>query len=247
MKGFKVSQQDKRLVMVLLSVAVLAAAYFLVFHREMQEAQKIEASNVTDSQRVDVLQNKAAGQEDIIAETEDFRQDITDMLEKYPADVTEEKAITILQDMERQQSTDFKVVQMGFVTDNPVGAGAAGTEETDTTDTAAESAASSALSTDNAAGDSFDIIENASQAAGGYLAVTVDYEASYQGLKQVAAAVHAYQDRMALSSITATYDSDTGKLSGTLALNMYYIRLAGKEYVTPQIDKISKGVTNLFK
>jgi hypothetical protein len=245
MGKLKISESDKRLLLILLAVVLLAASYFLVFNKNMNEAQEIEESNLTDSQRVLELQSKQARQAAIRQETEDSREEIKELLEKYPNDVTEEKAMDILQDIEDR--ADFKVSQVSFVADNVLGAVEDESTEASDTDTAASAEGTDtepAVVLDESG--EVDVVENANDVAGGYLAATVEYKASYKGLKQLMTYVNKYADRMTIPAITATYDSETGKLSGTFTLNMYYVRLVGREYQAPEIEGISKGVTDIF-
>ena len=51
---------------------------------------------------------------------------------------------------------------------------------------------------------------------------------------------------MTISDTSASFDSETGGLSGTMTLNMYYLMNTGKEYIPPEFEGISKGVTNIF-
>ena len=82
--------------------------------------------------------------------------------------------------------------------------------------------------------------------AGYYASIGIRYEASYNGLKEMIAYVNAFQDRTTITQFTAAFDDATGKLTGEMTLNMYYITNTGKEYVPPVFDFMPKGVSNIF-
>ena len=58
--------------------------------------------------------------------------------------------------------------------------------------------------------------------------------------------VNEFKDRTTITQFSATFDDATGKLTGEMTLNMYYITNTGKEYVPPVFDFMPKGVSNIF-
>ena len=58
--------------------------------------------------------------------------------------------------------------------------------------------------------------------------------------------VNEFKDRTTITQFSATFDDATGKLTGEMTLNMYYITNTGKDYVPPVFDFMPKGVSNIF-
>lgn len=240
MEKLKISESDKRLLIILLAIILLAVSYFFVFSGGMKKAQEIEEENTKNQQRVMQLESMVARQSQVKKEIKEYKKSKEDIIAKYPADVTEEKAIWLIQEMERK--ADFEVDQISFITDNAVlGSDSAQPEGSDSSEVSDES--SSEGSESSAEGEASG---STAVGTGGYMAVTVNYEATYQGLKDMVAYVNKSDDRMTIPVMTATYDSETGKVKGTLTVNMYYIKDTGKEYEPPRIDGISQGVSNVF-
>lgn len=100
MKTIGITDKEKQLLLIVLSLAILAAAYFFGFTKLMDEAEVIKASNVQDQSTVDQLQNMVNKQAETEAETERFKQTIKDVIAKYPIDVPQEKTIYLIQEME---------------------------------------------------------------------------------------------------------------------------------------------------
>lgn len=263
MNKIKISDSDKRLLIIFFAIVILACSYFFIFNKGMTKASELEAQNEQDSAKVQQMQQMEASLPQVKKNIENMKQTQADIIAKYPSDMTTEKTIESLQDYE-DHSSDFHITDITFAMRMPlVGAAdttAAGssTDETDssadTADGAADSAAgdtsaaadtqSAADGTDDAAADaSADTVENVT---GYYASIGIRYEASYNGLKEMIAYVNAFQDRTTITQFTAAFDDATGKLTGEMTLNMYYITNTGKEYVPPVFDFMPKGVSNIF-
>ena len=263
MNKIKISDSDKRLLIIFFAIVILACSYFFIFNKGMTKASELEAQNEQDSAKVQQMQQMEASLPQVKENIENMKQTQADIIAKYPSDMTTEKTIESLQDYE-DHSSDFHITDITFAMNMPlVGAAdttAAGssTDETDssadTADGAADSAAgdtsatadtqSAADGTDDAAADaSADTVGNVT---GYYASIGIRYEASYNGLKEMIAYVNAFQDRTTITQFTAAFDDATGKLTGEMTLNMYYITNTGKEYVPPVFDFMSKGVSNIF-
>ena len=263
MNKIKISDSDKRLLIIFFAIVILACSYFFIFNKGMTKASELEAQNEQDSAKVQQMQQMEASLPQVKENIENMKQTQADIIAKYPSDMTTEKTIESLQDYE-DHSSDFHITDITFAMNMPlVGAAdttAAGssTDETDssadTADEAADSAAgdtsatadtqSAADGTDDAAADaSADTVGNVT---GYYASIGIRYEASYNGLKEMIAYVNAFQDRTTITQFTAAFDDATGKLTGEMTLNMYYITNTGKEYVPPVFDFMPKGVSNIF-
>lgn len=263
MNKIKISDSDKRLLIIFFAIVILACSYFFIFNKGMTKASELEAQNEQDSAKVQQMQQMEASLPQVKETIENMKQTQADIIAKYPSDMTTEKSIESLQDYE-DHSSDFHITDITFAMRMPlVGAAdttAAGssTDETDssadTADGAADSAAddtsattdtqSAADGTDDAAADAS--TDTVGDVAGYYASIGIRYEASYNGLKEMIAYVNAFQDRTTITQFTAAFDDATGKLTGEMTLNMYYITNTGKEYVPPVFDFMPKGVSNIF-
>ena len=252
MKKIEVSESDKRLLIILLALIFIAVSYFLVFNRYTAKAAEIEKTNETARQEVQRLESMAEREAEIRKETEELNQHVEDIIAKYPADVTTEKAIAVVKAME--DSTGVKITQTGFLMDNLVAdlselTSAEESVSADTADAQTDTADSSADDMDEAdttADEGTVSADTTEGVAGYYAALTMNYEASYDDFKKMAAYIRSLEDRTTITAVTSAYDSETGLLGGTVTVNMYYLAGTGKEYEAPQIDGIQKGVNNLF-
>ena len=267
MNKIKISDSDKRLLIIFFAVVLLACSYFFVFNKGMNKASELEAQNAEDRAKVQQMQQMEASLPQVKENIENMKQTQADIIAKYPSDMTTEKSIESLQDYE-DHSSDFHITDITFAMRMPlVGAAdttAAGSStdaadsSTETTDGAADSAAddtsattdttadtqSTEDGTDDAATDAS--ADTSGNVAGYYASIGIRYEASYSGLKEMIAYVNEFKDRTTITQFSATFDDATGKLTGEMTLNMYYITNTGKDYVPPVFDFMPKGVSNIF-
>lgn len=263
MNKIKISDSDKRLLIIFFAIVILACSYIFIFNKGMTKASELEAQNEQDSAKVQQMQQMEASLPQVKENIENMKQTQADIIAKYPSDMTTEKSIESLQDYE-DHSSDFHITDITFAMRMPfVGAvdtTAAGssTDETDSSADTADGAADSAAGDTSATADTQSAGEKTDDAAadasadtmgnvtGYYASIGIRYEASYNGLKEMIAYVNAFQDRTTITQFTAAFDDATGKLTGEMTLNMYYITNTGKEYVPPVFDFMPKGVSNIF-
>lgn len=81
---------------------------------------------------------------------------------------------------------------------------------------------------------------------GYYASMSMSYSVTYDGFKNLLTYVGGLKDRMTVPSVSASYDPTTDMLNGSITVHMYYLQDTGKEYVTPVIPGIEKGVESIF-
>ena len=262
MNKIKISDSDKRLLIIFFAIVLLACSYFFVFNKGMNKASELEAQNAEDRAKVQQMQQMEASLPQVKEKIENMKQTQADIIAKYPSDMTTEKANESLQDYE-DHSSDFHITDITFAMRMPL-VGAADTTAADSSTDAADSSTETADgTTDSAADDTSattdttadtqstedgtdDAATDASVVAGYYASIGIRYEASYSGLKEMIAYVNEFKDRTTITQFSATVDDATGKLTGEMTLNMYYITNTGKDYVPPVFDFMPKGVSNIF-
>lgn len=258
MNKIKISDSDKRLLIIFFAIVLLACSYFFVFNKGMNKASELEAQNAEDRAKVQQMQQMEASLPQVKEKIENMKQTQADIIAKYPSDMTTEKSIESLQDYE-EHSSDFHITDITFAMRMPLvgtadttAAGSstdAADSSTETTDGAADSAAddtSATTDTQSTEDGTDDATTDASVVAGYYASIGIRYEASYSGLKEMIAYVNEFKDRTTITQFSATFDDATGKLTGEMTLNMYYITNTGKDYVPPVFDFMPKGVSNIF-
>ena len=112
MKKFSITDSEKKLLFIVLALAILAAAYFFGFTKLNDQAAVIESSNEQDAATVAKLEGMVAKQAETEAETQSFKDGIKKIVEKYPVKIPQEKAIYIVQEM--QDALELDIGNIGF-------------------------------------------------------------------------------------------------------------------------------------
>lgn len=112
MKKISITDSEKKLLLIVLALGILAASYFFGFTKLNEVAAEIEASNEKDEATKNQLEGMVARQAATERETESFKQGIKDIISKYPSDIPQAKAIYLVQEFQNIIGTD--VDTMGF-------------------------------------------------------------------------------------------------------------------------------------
>lgn len=76
--------------------------------------------------------------------------------------------------------------------------------------------------------------------------LNISFDTTYDGLKKTMDFINTYEDRMNVESFSAAYNQETGKLIGTMNINIYSIVGLGKQYKEPAVDGIAISRDNIF-
>jgi hypothetical protein len=249
----KLSDSDKRLLIIFLAIVIIACSYFFIFSKEMSKAEDLEASNTTDSATVQQMEQMEAGLPTVRKNIKNLKAKEKKIIGNYPSDMKTEKVIETLQAIEDDNEGDFHISEITFLMNNPIvtatdadTAGDGSTTDTSSDTTTSTESTETAESTE-AAEDTTDDSAPASQPVSGYYAsIGIKYTASYLGLKDMINYVNEFKDRTTITNFSAIYDSSTGGVTGEMTLNMYYLMNTGKDYVPPIFDYMQKGTDNIF-
>lgn len=238
MKKIKISDSDLRLLILLVALIVVAAAYFLGFNTYNNKAAKVEEQNETREVRLNELKDMVAHQGEVEQETKTMQERMKEIIANYPSRITTEKIISIVQQLE--DNTEIKVSQMSFVLNNQFSEVA--NAEMTTQD--ANSSTTTDASTGETAGTT-DTME-AKTYYGSFASLTMDYEADYDVLKKAINEINTAEDKLSISALTTTYSNEDNKLTGTMIVYFYTLDGTEKEYVAPSVSG-QKGVPNIFR
>ena len=76
--------------------------------------------------------------------------------------------------------------------------------------------------------------------------LTINFKSTYQAFKDCMTYINQYPEKMNVSSISVNFDTDTGNLSGVLAINQYSMIGNGKTYEEPDLGEIPLGTKSVF-
>lgn len=216
----KFSKKDIGLLLGCFGVILAVISYSLVFTPFTQKADSLrsELSSLREleARYVDMEQNQDYYQQEILRLTEE-NQGIVD---KFPADILPENEIMYVVELEKNVKIDIPSISYGTAT--PL------LDEGELVEEAEEG----------------DILEEGIQAY--VIPMNVSYTSSYEGLKKAINYTKNHNKRMYIDTLSASYDSSNGEVSGSMTFNLYYMTGTEKVYQEPVIPDIKLGVKNIF-
>ena len=222
------SDQNKKILLVLLGVLLVAGAFFLVV-RPKNESIKSLKSDISELQaRYDDLCEKEKHKDEFLQETADFNEHFDKELLNFPADLNQESTVMFLKGVEEAvefenvtvslpKPSTYYVLGQGSVAD-----GASVEPGDDTSDTY--------------------VVEDASYG--------ISYQGSYDGFKKYLKYIADYKYRMNISNISIAYAGDAEtpmeECTGSVTLNAYSISGPNRTPEKPSVS-VDEGKDVIFQ
>lgn len=227
----------KKLLLVLLAIAIAAAAIFLVIKPLNEKRAKTESEINTLQTRYATLSELKANQAEYEAKIEENQALFDEKLGEFPSNLNQEYQIEFIQGVRNNEDITYNAMNLGM--SEPTAFYVLG----GTGDAAADPAAATADANGNVTTDG---------SADNYSCYTsimaIDYEGSYSGIKNFVNYVAGYQYRMTIDSVSVVKKEEADDyFTGSMQVNIYCISGKDREEV-PEIDldDIKTGVENLF-
>lgn len=266
----KLTNTQKMLICVLVDVLLVAIVWIFAFTPLGDKCVAAENDITTLQSDIDRLQSLVDQKEAFIEKTQVLNADTETIIDKYGPGNTPEKILMFLVDLSKEANMTIPSISFGEETNvtvlsdgTPLSEASAdgsadasssdGSSSDSSSDTSSDSSGSDSSSdqsgADASADGSGDENSGAVKASEYYLynyPVTFSFNVSYSGLKTAVQYIEDYGERMTIDDISVAYDDSTGRLTGTMALNMYTMTGTPKAYLAPAIDNMKLGVANLF-
>lgn len=240
----KMSDRDKKILLFFAAIVVVAAVYFLVFTKLNEKKDAIEAENVQLQTEVTQLETMEAQKQTVLDDTADKQTKIGEILSEFPSEVRTQNAIYELNEM-YESIDDVKIQSESYTMNQLFYQPAASVDENGNpiVSETAQNASVSAVTADTPVGD---VVSAAANYTGYKSDVSVVFTAPYNSLKKVIDFINDSEDRMTITSISATKVEGSEILSCNMTVSMYAISGTGENYEQPNINNSDKGVGNLF-
>ena len=248
------SDRDKKLLVYLGALIILAAAYFLVGKPFMD---KIDVLNDEKSQlEIELRQKREAyeNKEQYEQGIEDANARIQAIIDEFPEDNADEKSIMFASHAETDIPIWFTQMKFAEETKNMIN-GQEGESASDVEQAQLEEDVAAAEGETAAEGEGG---EDAPEATGseGEAGISdlmyrdtelgLTFECKYDGFKNLLAYIRDYKDRMVIKDIDVSYNRETGLVAGNLVLSQYAV--LGPDRILPEVetDVDNIGTDNIF-
>ena len=240
----EISARDKKLLVYLLAISIIAGAYFFVAKPllDKQEALTDEISQ---------LQQRVNHYTDIYNNMESYESKIAEAQTKYNetcnklfGGLNQDNTIMMVKDLEN--TTDVWIARLSFKEEELV-FGEAAAEGEAAADATGEVAATEATDGTEAAGGETEGAAGNNTIQGVRQDLNIDYAASYDNFKRFIEYIENHDERLFISSINASYSVDSGLVGGSIVLSQYAILGTDKAYKAPEISNVQLGTDTIFK
>lgn len=260
------SARDKKLLIILAGIAVLALTYFFVFAPQANKRETLKTENMQLKSQYNQLSTLAAKADDYTKKTQKMSDEMQKVYDNFPSYLQIENGIMDAVAIEKSTNTKFTELTVndpvaidvtadnsGDGTEQSSGSSDSSSSESSTADSStssSESTSADTTATDNGSGSDATAQNNAKSTVAGYQLYDVNsvmaFTTEYHGLKSMLEQVIGSTDKKTISSLNVNFDDSTGELSGALNTDSYFLYGLDKPYQAPVIPEIPHGTDNLF-
>ena len=244
------SDRDKKLLVYLGSLIIIAAAYFLVGKPFLDKIDKLseEKTQLETELRAkrEAYENKDRYEQGIAEASEKIQA----IIDEFPEDNTDEKSIMFVSHAEADVPIWFNQVKFAEETKMMING-----QEESASDAEAAAEQEAVDAAEGEAGDDGIEAPDAASGRGGTGVADLMYrdtelglafETQYDGFKNLLAYIRDYEDRMVIKQIDVQYTDLTGLVSGTMVLSQYAVLGPGRELPEVETDVENLGTRNVF-
>lgn len=248
------STREKKLLIILAGVAILALTYFLIFIPQSNKRDSLKSENMNMKSQYNQISALAAKADDYTKKTKDMSDAMQQVYDNFPSYLQIENGIMDAVAIEKSTNTNITELTVGSPTaidvNNPTGE--AGTDSS-------SGSSSDSSTTDSSNADSLQSFQTAdgSTSTGsakstvtGYqlydVSTVMAFKTEYHGLKAMLVKVIGSSQKKTISTLNVSFDDSTGKLTGEMLVDSYFLYGLDKPYEAPYIPAVPHGTNNLF-
>lgn len=258
------STRDKKLLIILAGVAILALTYFLIFIPQSNKRDSLKSENMNLKSQYNQLSALAAKADDYTKKTKDMSNAMQQVYDNFPSYLQIENGIMDAVAIEKSTNTNITELTVGSPTaidvNNPTGEAGTDSSSGSTTDSSntdssqssqtADGNSSQSQTDDGSAAGSGTSSGSAKSTVTGYqlydVSTVMAFKTEYHGLKAMLGEVIGSSQKKTISTLNVSFDDSTGKLTGEMLVDSYFLYGLDKPYEAPYIPAVPHGTNNLF-
>lgn len=252
MKNIKITNRDKKILFILAGVLLIVLSYLLVFRPQMDKANERKIENEALQVRLDELLEMKTKQDFYESETARMKKEVAEYCRMFPADIKPEDGIMLARNMEGTLGIAVPSVGLGEKELIASMDGTNGEEETADDETLKEKGNEN---TQKAIDEIEGNTEEETSAAGMIVSYSptlyrtqnsMTIQLGYHSMKEMVRYLNNLTGIVTIESINAGFDATTGRLNGTLNVNMFSMTGTDAIYTEPTTGSEAHGTPNLF-
>lgn len=250
MKGL--SDANLKVIYIFVAILVAAGAYMFGISKNMQKRSELAEQNEQLEQRLDDLKRKNDQSEQVQAEIDAMNVKIEETCNKFPGRLTEQKVYCIIDELMKETGVEISSMAVSlnnmFYSNGIAPEYELGNNVADDGYIPEDELMEGAVVADDTADEESEeeIQADYDNLAAYETTVTVPFSGEYDEIKSMVDYITQHEDHMSIGPMSASFDTSTGLVSGSIIINMYALSGNGKPYEEPQVEGIGTGVTNIF-
>lgn len=221
LKGMlKVSERDKKLLIVVMAVLIMALAYFFGYSNLSAQVDELSTKKVSLETTKRDLKEKNANKQKYINDTDKLSKAYNVMIDKYDSTTSQPNAIEFFNKTEDVTGVWVKSLSLSPAT---------------------VLYKFGQIASSNVNGTS----SYTSNLVGYKSSINISYEGDYSQWKDFVRYINTYASKSTIDSLTATYNDSTGVVSGTASISLYAIQGGNRKATEPKFD-VKTGTDNIF-
>ena len=221
LKGMlKVSERDKKLLIVVMAVLIMALAYFFGYSNLSAQVDELSTKKTSLETTKRDLKEKNDNKQKYINDTDKLSKACTVLIDKYDSTTSQPNAIEFFNKTEDVTGVWVKSLSLSPAT---------------------VLYKFGQIASSNVNGTS----SYSSNLVGYKSSINISYEGDYSQWKDFVKYINTYASKSTIDSLTATYNDSTGVVSGTASISLYAIQGGDRKATEPKFD-VKTGTDNIF-
>lgn len=221
LKGMlKVSERDKKLLIVVMAVLIMALAYFFGYSNLSAQVDELSTKKTALETTKRDLKEKNNNKQKYINDTDKLSKACTVLIDKYDSTTSQPNAIEFFNKTEDVTGVWVKSLSLSPAT---------------------VLYKFGQIASSNVNGTS----SYSSNLVGYKSSINISYEGDYSQWKNFVKYINTYASKSTIDSLTATYNDSTGVVSGTASISLYAIHGGDRKATEPKFD-VKTGTDNIF-
>lgn len=248
------STRDKKLLIILAGVAILALTYFLIFMPQSNKRDSLKSENMNLKSQYNQLSALAAKADDYTKKTKDMSDAMQQVYDNFPSYLQIENGIMDAVAIEKSTNTNITELTVGSPTaidvNNPTGEAGTDSSSGSSSDSSTTESSNADSSQSSQTADGSTSTGSAKSTVTGYqlydVSTVMAFKTEYHGLKAMLGEVIGSSQKKTISTLNVSFDDSTGKLTGEMLVDSYFLYGLDKPYEAPYIPAVPHGTNNLF-
>lgn len=237
----KLSERDKKLLMILVIVIIVCVPYFFVIQPAMDKMTVLESEISSLKSDIKYRENLALSAKDYEDAAAKYAVAEADLISRFPSDLLQEASLLFIHNTE--QILPISLYQVAFGDDVAAQVTSAAEEQAINE----VEAATGDVTQDQVIEDNTTTTNVGSGLMGIQTQTRFAYDSGYKEFKDFLKYIMDYNDRMVITELEASYSGEMELVTGTFTLNQYALKGEGRNKVQYLEPNMIQGTTNVFK